>query len=182
MKGFIGLAELQYLIDMDARAIPCIEYAECHHLAWCIGRVTAVRPGSLAPSHMSERREEWQKNNLYPAWKGAQITRGAEKGRFIVKITFPVLETNSVDSAKQQSNRTLTCEIMAPRSPGNLWMSTPYLSLTIALRQQILVGTTTVVELLYALQTSFESSMKSWRCPLQLDTKAWFILTRLEMY
>lgn len=46
-KTYLGLPELQQLMDMDMRDTLCIGLAECHELAWVISRVTACRPGAL---------------------------------------------------------------------------------------------------------------------------------------
>ena len=53
----ITLPEIQSLIDSDLLATPCVELAECHHLAWCLGRVCALRPGSLGSQRPSLREE-----------------------------------------------------------------------------------------------------------------------------
>lgn len=49
-KPFVGLEELRQLIDHELISNRCAELSEEHQLAWCIGRVTAVRPGSIGPS------------------------------------------------------------------------------------------------------------------------------------
>ncbi|KAF4950643.1 hypothetical protein FGADI_8047 [Fusarium gaditjirri] len=46
----VGLPGLRQLVDFNMISVPSIEVAECHHLAWCIGRIFAARPGSLSRS------------------------------------------------------------------------------------------------------------------------------------
>lgn len=40
----LGSEELHHLIDFDMSKNKSIEITEQHHLAWCIGRVCAIRP------------------------------------------------------------------------------------------------------------------------------------------
>ncbi|EGO56819.1 hypothetical protein NEUTE1DRAFT_102082 [Neurospora tetrasperma FGSC 2508] len=51
----VGLPELRMLIDHDILHTGSQEVAEVHHLAWALGRICALRPGSLGWSHPSMR-------------------------------------------------------------------------------------------------------------------------------
>ena len=155
-RGDIGLVELQYLIDMDIRGTPRMEIAESHHLAWCIGRVTAVRPGSLGVTDGRRMDERDTEKQPYLAWKDIRIHRGCKRGEFIVFIDIRNLKTNTVDHEREYlskgpggsyGNRVLTFRIGSPQRAATLWMSVPHRILIIALRRQILVGIETLDEL-----------------------------------
>ncbi|TAQ89667.1 hypothetical protein B7494_g2017 [Chlorociboria aeruginascens] len=149
-RTHVGLAELRQMIDHDMVATPCIELAECHHLAWCIGRVAAVRPGSIGPSRNGSKSKE---NGLYLKWMDVVLTRGEQKGMFDVAITFRNLKTNyernyEAASKAGRQQKPLKVMIKAPRRIDNILFSVSLRLLIIALRRKILVGITTVDELL----------------------------------
>jgi hypothetical protein len=68
-KSYVGLAELRQLIDLDTISSPNIDIAEGHHLAWCIGRICAVRPGSVGPTDATRER-----SMMYLTWRDVDIT------------------------------------------------------------------------------------------------------------
>ncbi|KAK5083428.1 hypothetical protein LTS08_003621 [Lithohypha guttulata] len=115
----IGLAELRQMIDADMISTPNLPFAERHHLAWCIARVTAARPGSICASQKFHAQ-----NGMFLTWRDVTITRSKEYGKFEVTIVFRSLKTNKNDPEqnvkKGQKNMQLTCIIMPPRSPVNL--------------------------------------------------------------
>lgn len=89
-------------MDFDLRETPCIELAECHHLAWVLGRLAALRPGSLGrPDHMGNRQLP------YLVWRDVDIERTPTKGAFYVRVTIRNLKTNSVDPEKAGNNQEL---------------------------------------------------------------------------
>jgi hypothetical protein len=73
-KAYIGTPELRYLIDMDMRGAPSIELAECHHLAWCIGRFTAARPGSICGNRPEDSKVP-ANDRSYITWRDIEIER-----------------------------------------------------------------------------------------------------------
>ena len=144
----VGLPELRQLIDMDMISTPSIGVAEGHHLAWCIGRVCSVRPGSIGPSGKGDK----LKKGLYLTWRDAIITRGKNKGEFSAQIIFRSVKTNSDDPEKAEKSgaggKVLTCNVLPPQRADNLVFSVPHRLLVIALRRDILVGIESLDELL----------------------------------
>lgn len=101
-RSHVGTWDLLMMMDFDIRETPCIELAECHHLAWVIGRVAAVRPGSLAmPKHQGDR------HLPYLVWGDLEIQRTDVEGMFYVRMAIRNLRTNSVDPEKEVHNKTL---------------------------------------------------------------------------
>lgn len=62
-KSYLGIPELCQLLDVDMQSTPCIEYAESHHLAWLISRVTACHPSALGPPGSCPVAEAIKANN-----------------------------------------------------------------------------------------------------------------------
>ncbi|KAG5759525.1 hypothetical protein H9Q72_012353 [Fusarium xylarioides] len=109
--------------------------AECHHLAWVLGRLAALRPGSLGmPDRMGNR------HLPYLVWGDLQIERTSTIGVFYVKMTIRNLKTNSIDPQKAHSNQVLTISLNSPRGTMTFELSAPHRILTIALRRGVLVG------------------------------------------
>lgn len=78
----------------DLRETHCIELTECHHLAWVLGRLGALRPGSLGPP-----RNVSDNNQLpYLAWRDIRIQRTNSVGVFIVHLTIRNLKMNIIGS------------------------------------------------------------------------------------
>lgn len=117
----VGLAELRQLIDYDMTQTPNIAVAEAHHLAWCLGRICAVRPGSLG---ISSHKHASAKNRPFLTWRDIEITRGSEAGRFQAQVTFRNLKTNVLDPEKMKekgdNKSQLCCIINSPRQLENL--------------------------------------------------------------
>ncbi|KAF5027811.1 hypothetical protein F66182_81 [Fusarium sp. NRRL 66182] len=126
----VGLAELRQMIDFDMITTPNISVAEIHHLAWCIGRVCALRPGSLAKT--ANKRDH--------------------DGRFTAKLVIRNLKTNYEDPEKTwrqgSLNTTVRCIIKSPQHSTNLIFSIPHRLLIIALRRGVLHGIETLDQLL----------------------------------
>jgi hypothetical protein len=90
------------MMDLDLQETPCIELAECHQLAWVLGRVAALRPGSIGmPGRMGDR------HLPYLVWGDLEIQRTQTVGKFFVQLTIRNLKTNSVDPEKGDSNKSL---------------------------------------------------------------------------
>ena len=143
--GRLGLSELTQLIDADTANSPCIELAECHHLAWCLARICAVRPGSLAqPSLLAARR---RKPYQYPTWNSMNITRGDHPGQFNLVAEFvSVKGNNEMDAAAK--DKTLTFTIQSPKQPRNLIFSPSHRLLVMAIRRGAIEGIDSIEELL----------------------------------
>ncbi|KAM0420799.1 hypothetical protein ACHAPT_011460 [Fusarium lateritium] len=141
-RSRVGTWELLMMMDFDMRETPCIELAECHHLAWVIGRVAAVRPGSLAmPSRQGDR------HLPYLVWGDLDIQRTNVEGMFYVKMLIRNLKTNSVDPEKEVDDKTLALSFHSPKGQMTFELSAPHRILTIALRRGVLSGIDTLNDL-----------------------------------
>lgn len=161
-NSHIGLAELSQLIDLDMSATKTIELAEMHHLAWCIGRVCAIRPGS--PKN---------KNNIphkkFLTWRDVKIFRGTSDGEFVGDLTFRVLKTNLEDPERANESdrppRPLQCRVLSPKKNENIIFLVPHRLLAIAIRRGIIDGISTIDELLAGralnIQVCYPSLCKS---------------------
>ncbi|KAG5789435.1 hypothetical protein H9Q69_011503 [Fusarium xylarioides] len=143
----VGLPELRQLIDFDMISAPNIEVAECHHLAWCIGRICAVRPGSLA---RSDNKPVNSPRKPFLTWNDIELSRDHD-GKFTVTITFRNLKTNSEEPTKAAHKAPLRselrCIIKSPRNTENLVFSVPHCLLAMAIRRGILYGIETLDQL-----------------------------------
>lgn len=126
---------------------PNIEVAECHHLAWCIGRICAVRPGSLA---RSDNKPVDSPQKPFLIWNDIELSRD-HGGKFALTITFRNLKTNSEEPTKAVQKgplrSVLRCVIKSPQNTENMVFSVPHRLLTIAIRRGILDGIETLDEL-----------------------------------
>ncbi|SCN85089.1 unnamed protein product [Fusarium fujikuroi] len=135
MMRYLQSQEILLMMDLDLRETPCIELTECHHLAWVLGRLAALRPGSLGmPDRMGNR------HLPYLVWGDLQIERTSTIGAFYVKMTIRNLKTNSVDPQKAHTNKVLTISLNSPKGTTTFELSAPHRILTIALRRGVLVG------------------------------------------
>ncbi|KAH7024844.1 uncharacterized protein B0I36DRAFT_387286 [Microdochium trichocladiopsis] len=142
----LGLAELRRLLDWDLINTPCIEVAEGHQPAWCIGRTCAVRPGSIGIQPGAEELDCLTFGDF-------EFSRGREPGHFTCTITFRILKTNREDIQgalqKPVQARTIKCVVRTPKVAGNLVFSIIHRVLVIALRRNALDGISTIQELLH---------------------------------
>jgi Protein of unknown function (DUF3435) len=148
-KAYIGLAEIQFMIDLDMKSTPSIEVAEQHHLAWCIGRVTALRPSSFGPQP-DDRREQPGRMGYddFMMWKDVHITRGSEPGMFDVCVKIRNLKTTSIDpEASVVGPNELAFRILSPQNKANIPFSISHRLLMIALRRNALEGIETLEQL-----------------------------------
>jgi len=166
-RTHVGLAELRQLIDQDMVSTPRIELAEQHQLAWCIGRVCAVRPGSIGRPEKGSAPGRLQ----FLAWRDVTITRSLdEPGMFIVKLVFRNAKGGNVDLQKASetnvNKKPLECVIMPPKNQHNLIFSIAHRLLIIALRRDLIVGIKTIDELLEGHQYNIlvRKSMPSISC------------------
>lgn len=98
--GLIGTWELMLLLDHDLQETPCIELAECHQLAWTLGRLAALRPGALG---QTANTEDIPGSRPYLTWADIYIEREDEPGHFYTRISIRNLKTN-----RQETQRILT--------------------------------------------------------------------------
>ncbi|KAL2421149.1 hypothetical protein ABEF95_002031 [Exophiala dermatitidis] len=146
-KSYIGIPELTLLIDHDLKSTPCIELAECHQLAWCIGRFTAARPGSLG-GQPKRSLVDPDNDESFLTWRDVEISRSGKRGQFISRILFRNLKTNRVDSEAIDTNKTLKFTLLSPQRASNLQFSVPHRLMAMAIRRKALVGIDTVDEAL----------------------------------
>ncbi|KAB5555005.1 hypothetical protein GE09DRAFT_1239454 [Coniochaeta sp. 2T2.1] len=140
----LGIEELRLLIDYDMTNTKYIDMAEQHHLAWCLGRLCAVRPGSLGEKEGAER-----ERHLFLTWRDVTIVV-EEPGCFTVQIVFRSLKTahekDSEAATAQAAGYTLTCTITSPKLLSNIIFSVPHRLLVIALRRGAIEGLNTIDE------------------------------------
>jgi hypothetical protein len=151
-KAYIGLAEIQFMIDIDTRATASIEVAEQHHLAWCLGRCTALRPSSIGPQPGNKREAPGPDGyDDFIMWKDVAITRGKEPGSFNARLTLRNLKTTRLDP-EARADRTrqdqLVFNILSPQNKANIPFSVPHRILVIALRRGAILGIDTLEDLL----------------------------------
>ncbi len=137
VKAYLGRLELAQLIDFDTMQSPFLPVAEMHHLAWTLGCICGVRPGSLAYSHHRE--------NDFLKWKDVSLTRGQEKGAFSVKVTFWHLKGNQNQLGEA---RPLEFYINSPTQVDHIAMSPAHRFIVMLLRRKGLADYSSLNELL----------------------------------
>ncbi|KAI0159764.1 hypothetical protein GGR57DRAFT_437290 [Xylariaceae sp. FL1272] len=142
-KTYLRLPEITQLIDEDIRATPCIEYAEYHHLAWILGRICALRPGSLGEPSQKDQSKAPQ----HLVFRDVKVTRG----EYTAAITIRNLKSSEVGLSEQ--GRPASCEIdyfpiISPQDQHNLFFSFPRRLLVVALRRNAIQGITSIEDLL----------------------------------
>lgn len=119
-RTHLGLPELRQMMYLDMASTLCIALAESHHLAWCIGRMSAVRPRSIGATDKNNNK----KKGLYLTWRDVEITRGEQKGMFDTILTFRILKINYDENPGKAAKRaqvSLKVVIKAPRRKENLF-------------------------------------------------------------
>ncbi|RKK86501.1 hypothetical protein BFJ71_g13743 [Fusarium oxysporum] len=139
------------LLDLLVRAVKLqfrlteLLYAD---LAWCIGRICAVRPGSLA---RSDNKPANSPQKPFLIWKDIELSRDEQHGKFSARLHFRNLKTNYEDPEKSRGKTvqasTLTCIIKSPQNTENMVFSVPHRLLTMAVRRGILDGIETLDQL-----------------------------------
>ncbi|KAK5091105.1 hypothetical protein LTR05_001285 [Lithohypha guttulata] len=124
VKTYMGHHELKQLIDYDTAKSPSMAVTESHHLAWCLGLICGVRPGSIG----------WSKNwpHQFLTFNEVQISRGHQRGVFNAKITFLYLKGDR-DTMKAQDG--LTFSVNGATSSDFLTASIPHRLLIMLLRR-----------------------------------------------
>ncbi|KEQ79301.1 hypothetical protein M438DRAFT_339891 [Aureobasidium pullulans EXF-150] len=171
IKTFLGLGELRQLIDFEMFSNNSIENSEQHQAAWCIGRMVAVRPGSIAPS--AAGRQQPLK------WKDIKFRRyDNDPAKFQAQITFPTinikapenLDQNVVGVAREDA-RSLQVFVNSPEQAEELIFSVPHRLLLMAIRRNLLVGIKTIEELLTGEQAFIQIKQRHLDDPLFYRSK-----------
>lgn len=140
----IGLEELRQLLDHEMTKTYFIENSEQHQVIWNILRQTAVRPGAIG-------RVKGIHSDTFLTWSDVRFhTVPDNPGKFVCVLSFKNLKTNRDDPDYTMRNgglRVLTCYLDSP-SAENIIFSVPHRLLTIAIRRNLLVGISTIEELL----------------------------------
>lgn len=143
-RPWLGLAELRQLLDFEAVNNRCIELSEQHQVLWCIGRVTALRPGSLCPSGRYARTKPL-------TWRSLVFIQGTQRGEFHCRLTLDHIDIkrseDTVLAAEAPSVHPLVINLTSPE-PHNLVFSPAHRLLVIALRRGLLKGISNLDELL----------------------------------
>ncbi|SMR46944.1 unnamed protein product [Zymoseptoria tritici ST99CH_3D1] len=142
-KAFLGLGELRELFDYDMVHNKSIEYAEQQWAAWCLGRCTACRPGSIckASSHT---------NNLPLLWDRLEFLAGDEPGMWDLIVHFRnirIKQPLDPEKALHQGDGSFRVTIKCPDA-NNLIFSPAHRLLVIALRRGLLAGIETIEDLM----------------------------------
>lgn len=145
-KTYLGLAELRQLIDAELFNNRSIENSEQHQVIWCIGRICAIRPGTIG---ISGKYGRWDPLR----WSDLKFVAGQSQGTFTVEITFNNIlikaradpEVGRREGAEQ--TRPLVCRITSP-SQSNIIFSVPHRLLTIAIRRNLLVDISSIPQLM----------------------------------
>jgi hypothetical protein len=77
-KVFLSRIELEILLEQDMVRSAYLPSTENHHLAWVLGCICGVRPGSIEWSYKRE--------GQYLEWNDVVITRVGAKGAFMVQV------------------------------------------------------------------------------------------------
>lgn len=159
-KTWLGLAELRQLIDYEMLNNRCIELSEEHQVLWCIGRITALRPGSLCPGKYA-RTEPL-------TWRNLQFSVGDELGKFNVRLTLDHIDIkHRADTLRCRGRweapkeHKAVIKMQAPE-PQNLVFSPAHRLLVIALRRGILQGISNLEELLNWDREQVSLARENW--------------------
>ncbi|KAG8629128.1 hypothetical protein KVT40_002993 [Elsinoe batatas] len=137
VKEGLGLVELRQLLEHEMTTNLSVKVSEHHQLIWCIGRQTAVRPGSIG----------WSKGrkDRYLRWADVGF-RNLGDGKFTCILKIKHLKTN-YQNPERGTHRQLNFTIASPNAE-NLIFSVPHRLLVIALRRSLLVGIESLEDLL----------------------------------
>ncbi|EME77334.1 uncharacterized protein MYCFIDRAFT_179910 [Pseudocercospora fijiensis CIRAD86] len=127
-KAYFGRQELRFMIDADMHRTEYVDVAEQHHLAWILGCICGVRPGSLG--FTSKRPDN------YMRWKHVKITR-SEQIKFTVELEFEYLKGYNDDDGELHSGD-LIMTVTPPENPDNIPLNPGYYMLLILLRRGFL--------------------------------------------
>ena len=73
-RAYLGLPEIGQLIDEDSETAADMAWSEQHHLAWCMGRICALRPGSICAETKTALRDP-QNPHDHVIWRDVRIFR-----------------------------------------------------------------------------------------------------------
>lgn len=129
--------ELRRLLELDMARVCAMENAEQHHLAWCLGRALALRPGLIAADPL-------EATEPHLTWRDIDFEAGGE-GHFTATITIRLFKGSRDPERNVGGPRTYRIE--APRQPELLIFSILHRALAIALRRGLIEGIDTLDEL-----------------------------------
>ncbi|KIV91937.1 hypothetical protein PV10_06424 [Exophiala mesophila] len=137
VKSYFGRLELAQLIDFDTLQSPYLPVTESHHLAWCLGCVCGIRPGSIG----------WSRHHKdqFLSFGDVEILRGRDPGEFHARINFRFLKGNR-DSLEIETG--LKFAVNGATTTDLLPMSIPHRILVILLRRNGLKDHSTLESLL----------------------------------
>ncbi|KAK3705352.1 hypothetical protein LTR37_013325 [Vermiconidia calcicola] len=143
-KTWLGLAELRQLLDHEAMNNRCVELFEQHQVLSCIGRTTALRPGSLCSNERYARRKPL-------TWRNFQFTVSDESGKFNVRLVLDRLDIKHIADTVINPGAPMEHNViikLQASEPQNLIFSPAHRLLVIALRRGILQGIDSLDDLL----------------------------------
>ena len=154
-KTYIGLAELGQLLAFDADNSANMHNAEQHHLARCIARFCALRPGSLGQPR-EDRHIAAAELADYPdflVWGDIRLERLQGPGSFMLHLQIRNLKTNSLmNGEKATQNTKLNFRIRTPSLADNLLYSIPHRLLVIGLRRGVFDNVADLNDLIHGSQ------------------------------
>ncbi|KAH6987860.1 hypothetical protein BKA56DRAFT_669462 [Ilyonectria sp. MPI-CAGE-AT-0026] len=134
----VGIWEILQMMDFDMNQSPCFALAECHHLAWILGRLAALPPSSLGPPQHVHPKDHLP----FIAWRDCEIERANVNGKFSVRLTIRNVKTDMMNSHPGEF-----LYLSNPIGKQTFQMSAPHRLLTIAIRRGVLDGIQTIDEL-----------------------------------
>jgi len=143
----IHMAEFLQLIDYETFRNKSIEVSEQHVLAWCLGRYTACRPGSIGPPRNFDERHGGIGALLC---RDIELTRGPQPGMIDMSVTFVYLKTTSPDPELQTKNNNPTTVKVHLKSPAAeyITLSPGHRALVLLLRRNALKHFNTIDDVL----------------------------------
>ncbi|KAI5368191.1 hypothetical protein Slin15195_G033250 [Septoria linicola] len=153
-KSHLGAEDLRMLMDNEAMNNRSIELSEQHVALWCIGRASALRPGSLCPSVPSAR------SRAKPlTWNNFSFTQSS-KGQFDMSLHLPRINIKLVNDPLLADDADVSTEPVELQFPSpaadSLEFSAAHRMLVIAVRRGILEGIDTLQEL-------FDTELREFR-------------------
>lgn len=143
-----------------------IEVAEEHHLAWCLGRFCALRPGALAqatpatPTVALDGTVKEDRPLPFLAWRDVELLRLDDQGRFRANVRIRNLKTNKYVSAEAaEANKTLLFRLNSVEHERNLSLSIPHRLIVIAIRRGLLRQHTTIESVMNGQERHLEDKV-----------------------
>lgn len=125
------------LIEHDMYVTIAPDVAQQHHLAWLLGFVCGVRPGTIGFAR--------NRKDQFLQWKDITITRSGNPSamNFQVKVRFRWLK-----GYREEQRKSLLFTVAGPRTPEDVMYSIPHRLLAILLRRDLLQDYSDLTQLL----------------------------------